>query len=211
MTPRLSRNLKPAVFAVIAGAVILGAAGCVSVLPEPVIPSALITLPADRAKPPGQPLQTDVAIYAPDASRAFAGADIAVRDAQELIYLSDVRWGDTAPRLLQGAVIEALSQAGGAGRATPAQLGARVDYELRWRIVDVSVGREAAPVHAEVEASLMDATTRRVVAQSRFTSSAAPAGKSPRERAAALAIAAQDVADQTAVFVAGAAVLGGSP
>jgi ABC-type uncharacterized transport system auxiliary subunit len=201
MKPRMSRSLVLApVFAAF-----LGVSGCLSVLPEPEIPSALITLPAERAKAPDQQLQADISVSSPDSSRAFAGTDIAVRDDQELIYLGDVRWADTAPRLLQGAVIEALSKAGGAGRATPAQLGARVDYELRWRIIDFSVGAGTAPVNAEVEASLMDAMTRRVVAQSRFSASATPAGVSPRERGAALAIAAQDVADQTAAFVAGAA------
>jgi ABC-type uncharacterized transport system auxiliary subunit len=198
MKPSLPRNL--ALATILAAA--LGVTGCLSVLPEPEIPSALITLPSDRAKAPAQQLQADISVSSPDASRAFAGTDIAVRADQELIYLGDVRWADTAPRLLQGAVIEALAKAGGNGRATPAQLGARVDYELRWRIVDFSVGPETAPVHAEVEASLMDAQTRRVVAQARFAASASPTGKTPRERGAALALAAQDVADQTAAFVA---------
>lgn len=175
---------------------------CVSILPEPVIPSALISLPSDRAQAPADPLQADVSVYPPDATRAYSGADIAVRSDQELVYLGDVRWADAAPRLLQSAVVDALALAGGGGRAVPAQLAARVDYEVRWRIVDLSATRETGPVRAEVEASLLDSPTRRVVAQGSFSATENPADSTPRARAAALALAAQSVSDQVAAFVA---------
>jgi cholesterol transport system auxiliary component len=177
--------------------------GCVSVLPEPFIPSALIALPADRAVAPSMPLQADVAVYPPETSRAFAGVDIAVRQEQEVIYLNDVRWSDNAPSLLQGAVVNALTKAGGPGRAAPAALGADVDYDVRWRIVDLSAGRETAPVRVEVQVSLVDASNRRMVAQQTFSAEGNPADRTPRARAAALAITAQKVADQVAAFVAG--------
>jgi ABC-type uncharacterized transport system auxiliary subunit len=180
--------------------------GCVSVLPEPSIPLALIALPADRAKAPATPLQMDVAVYSPESSRAFAGTDIAVRTDQELIFLGDVRWSDNAPQLLQGAVVNALTKSGGTGRAVPAQLGADVDYDVRWRIVDLSTGRETMPVRAEVQVSLLDSNTRRMVAQQTFAAEGSPQDRAPRARAAALALVAQDVADQVAAFVAQAAV-----
>jgi len=180
--------------------------GCFSVLPEPFIPSALIALPADRAKAPATPLQADVAVYSPESLRTYAGNDIAVRTQQEVVFLGDVRWSDNAPRLLQGAVVDALTKAGGPGRAVSAQLGADVDYDVRWRIVDLSAGRELAPVRAEVQVSLLDAETRRMVAQRSFTAEGSPTDRAPRARAAALALAAQDVADQVAAFVAETAV-----
>jgi cholesterol transport system auxiliary component len=179
----------------------LAASGCVSILPEPMIPSALVSLPAERATAPTRPLLADVAVYPPESSRAFAGADIAVRSDQELIYLADVRWSDAAPQLLQGAVVNALSQAQGPGRAVLGQLGAEVDYDVRWRIVDLSAGRETLPVHVEVQVSIMDADSRRPIAQKSFSAEADPADRAPRARAAALAIAAQQVADQVAAFV----------
>lgn len=180
----------------------LAAGGCLSVLPEPEIPLALISLPSDRAMPPADPLRVDVSVYPPDSSRAFAGADIAVRSDQEMVYLGDVRWVDAAPRLLQNALVDSLEKAEGEGRAVTAQQGARVDYEVRWRIVDLSVGRETAPVNVQVVASLLDSSTRRVAAQQAFTATASPADRAPRARAAALALAAQSVADQVAAFVA---------
>jgi ABC-type uncharacterized transport system auxiliary subunit len=179
---------------------------CVSVLPEPQIPSALISLPSDRAEAPTDPLLADIAVYPPDATRAYSGADIAVRTDQELVYLGDVRWVDAAPRLLQSAVVDALALAGGEGRAVPAQLAARVDYEVRWRIVDLSASRETGPVRAEVEVSLLDSATRRVVGQGSFSATETPSDRAPRARAAAVALAAQSVANQVAAFVVRTAV-----
>jgi cholesterol transport system auxiliary component len=180
--------------------------GCFSVLPEPQIPSALIALPADRAQAPADPLNADVSVYPPDSTRAFAGVDIAVRTDQEMVYLGDVRWVDSAPRLLQNAVVDSLSKAGGNGRAVTAQIGARVDYEVRWRIIDFSASRDAGPVRVEVAASLLDSITRRMVAQETFSATATPSDRAPRARAAALALAAQSVSDEVAAFVAKAAV-----
>jgi ABC-type uncharacterized transport system auxiliary subunit len=176
--------------------------GCISVLPEPFVPSALIALPAERATAPSSPLLADVAVYPPETSRAFAGADIAVRQDQEMVFLDEVRWSDNAPSLLQGAVVNALTKAGGPGRAAPAALGAEVDYDVRWRIVDLSAGRDTLPVRVEVQVSLVDSSNRRMVAQETFKAESSPADRAPRARAAALALAAQQVADQVAAFVA---------
>ncbi|MEZ6031114.1 MAG: ABC-type transport auxiliary lipoprotein family protein [Hyphomonadaceae bacterium] len=179
----------------------LSASGCVSILPEPLVPSALVSLPADRAQAPARPLLADVAVYPPEASRAFAGADIAVRSGAELVYLADVRWADAGPQLLQSAVINSLSQAEGPGRAVLGQLGAEVDYDLRWRIVDLSVGRDTAPVHVEVQVSLINSHTRRPVAQKSFSADGSPSDRASRARAAALAVAVQEMADEVAAFV----------
>ena len=175
--------------------------GCISVLPEPFVPTALIALPAERAVAPSQPLLADVAVFAPDSSRAYEGVDIAVRDRQELVYLGEVRWSDSAPHLLQGAVVNALTKAGGPGKAVPAELGADVDYDVRWRLIDMSAGKDTAPVRAEVQVSIMSSDTRRMVAQQTFTVEGSPADRSPRARAAALAVAGQQVADKVAAFV----------
>lgn len=193
--------MKPVMIAGLVATTLM-TSGCLSVLPEPFIPAALISLPADRATAPAEPLKADVAVYMPETSRAFAGADIAVSDKQELVYLDQVRWADNAPGLMQTAVVNALTKSGGPGRAVPAQLGADVDYDVRWRIVDLSAGKETAPVRAQVQVSLMDSGTRRMVAQQTFSAEGNPADSAPRARAAALALVAQDVADQVASFVA---------
>ena len=98
------------------------------------------------------------------------------------------------------------SKAGGNGRAVTAQIGARVDYEVRWRIVDLSASRDTGPVRVEVAVSLLDALTRRMVAQETFSATGTPSDRAPRARAAALALAAQSVSDQVAAFVAKSAL-----
>lgn len=180
----------------------LTSAGCLSVLPSPEVPKALISLPADRADGPATSLVSDVTIYPPDASRAFAGSDIAVRSGEELVFLGDVRWADAAPRLLQGAVMDSLSKASGPGRILSAQQGGVTDYDLRWRIIELSVARGTGAVRVEVEASVVDSSTRRVIAQERFSADERPRGAGSRERAAALAISSQAVCDLVADFVA---------
>jgi len=192
--------IKPVLFAV-ALASTSALTGCLSVLPVPFVPSALIALPAERATAPSFPLLADVAVYPPESSRAFAGVDIAVRQDQEVVFLDDVRWSDNAPSLLQGAVVNALTKAGGPGRAAPAALGADVDYDVRWRIVDLSAGRDTAPVRVEVQVNLVDSSNRRMVAQESFKAEGSPTDRAPRARAAALALAAQQVADDVAAFV----------
>jgi ABC-type uncharacterized transport system auxiliary subunit len=193
-------KFRAQLLASLAGALALG--GCVDLLPDPMVPSALIALPADRAVAPADPLQADVAVYAPESSRAFAGADIAVRNEQELTYLPEVRWSDSGPQLMQGALVESLTRAPGPGRAVTGQMAVDVDYEVRWRIVDMSAGRETMPVRVSVEVSVLDAGTRRIIAQDTFAKESAPSDRAPRARAAELAIVAQKVADDVAAFVA---------
>lgn len=175
--------------------------GCVNLLPNPEVPLALIALPPDRAAAPAAPLQADVSVLPPDSSRAYSGVDIAVSSGQELVYLADVRWADAAPRLMQNAVANALSKAGGEGRVTTAQQGVIADYELRWRIVDLSVSKDVGPVRIALSASLVDAGNRRSVAQTQIEATGAPTSSAPRDRAAALAAAAQQAADKVADFV----------
>jgi ABC-type uncharacterized transport system auxiliary subunit len=183
-------------------ALTLGLGGCLSVLPEPVQPSAHVALPAEAALAPAAPLRADVGVYPPDAPRAYAGLDIAVREAGEIVFMADLRWADAPPRLLQGAVLDALARAEGEGRAAPVQLGARVDYEVRWRLVDLSAGRGRDPARAAADASLVNARTGRIVAQKEIRVEVEPQSRTARARAAALAAAAQDVANQVAAFAA---------
>lgn len=197
------RNFLPLAPAMAAFALV---AGCVSVLPEPAAPDALLELPDSRARAPASALNADVVVYPPDSNRAFAGANIPVRSEQELVFLSDMRWADAAPRLLQEAVVNALSKAQGEGRAATAELATRGDYDLRWRIVDMSVSRNTGPVSVLVEASLVETLSRRIVAQERVTATRQPDSPSSQSRAAALALAAQDVANDVADFVARRAV-----
>lgn len=177
-------------------------AGCVSVLPEPVVPDALVSLPAERATAPAAPLKADVNVYPPDASVAFAGLDMAVREQQEIVYLKDMKWADAPTRLLQSAVVNALSAGQGPGRASAAQMGIRTDYDVRWRLVDLSVGKGSGAAIASAQVSVAGSKDRRIIAQKSFRAEATPVSDTARDRAAALALASQSLADQVAAFVA---------
>jgi ABC-type uncharacterized transport system auxiliary subunit len=183
-------------------AVALALSGCVSILPEPQTPDALVSLPPTRAAAPASPLQADVNVYPPDASSAFAGTDMAVRREQEIVYLSSMKWADAPARLLQGAVVDALAAGGGPGRASPAQIGARSEFDLRWRIVDLSIGGDGAPAVAAAQATLTNARDRRIIAQHTLRAEADAGSGAARDRAAALGEAAQALANQVAAFVA---------
>ncbi len=98
----------------------LAAGGCVSILPTPIIPSALIArAPPESAVAPSDPLQADVAVFIPEILARLrrrrhrrpqrSGTDLPVGRAL----------ADSAPALLQGAVVNSLSKAGGPGRAAP--------------------------------------------------------------------------------------------
>ena len=197
---------KTALRALASAALLVLAAGCVSVLPEPKAPDALLELPDSRAQAPEGRLLNDVVVYPPDSNRAFAGVNIPVRSEQELVFLSDMRWADVAPRLMQQAVVNALSKAQGDGRAATAELATRGDFDLRWRIIDMSVTGNAGPVNVVVEASVVETLSRRIIAQDRISSTRQPSSGSTQDRAAALALAAQDVANTVAEFVAAKAV-----
>lgn len=201
-----SNQGKVARRALVSAALLALATGCVSVLPEPKAPDALLELPDSRAKAPAGVLLTDVVVYPPDSNRAFAGINIPVRSEQELIFLADMRWADVAPRLMQQAVVNALSKAQGDGRAATAELATRGDFDLRWRIIDMSVTRNTGPVNVVVEASVVETLSRRIIAQDRMSSTRQPDSGSAQDRAAALALAAQDVADAVAEFVVAKAV-----
>jgi ABC-type uncharacterized transport system auxiliary subunit len=195
---------RPAMRTALLSFAALGAAslsGCVSVLPEPVVPDALISLPAERAMAPSAPLKADVNVFPPDASVAFAGLDIAVRDQQEIVYLTSMKWSDTPARLLQSAVVNALSAGQGPGRASSAQLGVRSDYDVRWRLIDLSVSKGAGPAVAAAQVSVASSKDRRIIAQKTIRAEAPSASAKPRDRAAALAVASQSLADQIAAFV----------
>jgi len=198
MTPPCARSFRILLLSLS----LLSAPGCVSVLPAQEAPRALIAPPAASAKAPVSTLRANVVVHPPEASRAFSGSEIAVVSDQAIVYLKDVKWADLAPKLAQSAALNALARASGDGRGLLPQAPLPADYELFWRISDLSVSRGRQPVRAEAEAILAEAGARRIVATARFVQQAAPRGGADRQRADALALALQQLADDIAEFVA---------
>jgi cholesterol transport system auxiliary component len=179
----------------------LALTACVSVLPEPEAPEGLYRFGAMTET---YPVEAVVSVREPDSSRLFGGRVIASEDTGGALRLvRGVEWADSAARLMQVAMLEALDDTG-AGVAVALETGARADFELVWRIEDFSLAGTQA--RCDLEATLVEASSRKVVAQTNVTSSANADGSSNEARALALAEAGRACVGQVAGFVSEKAV-----
>jgi cholesterol transport system auxiliary component len=186
---------------IILAAALVALPACVSVIPEPEVPEGLYRFGAMTET---YPVETVVAVREPEASRLFGGRVIASEDgAGALRLVRGVEWADNATRLMQVAVLDALDDAG-AGVAVALETGARADYELVWRIEDFTLAGTLA--RCDLEATLVEANTRKVVAQTNVSSSANANGSTNAARALALAEAGRACVGQVAGFVSERAV-----
>jgi ABC-type uncharacterized transport system auxiliary subunit len=186
---------------IILAAALVALPACVSVIPEPEVPEGLYRFGAMTET---YPVETVVAVREPEASRLFGGRVIASEDgAGALRLVRGVEWADNATRLMQVAVLDALDDAG-AGVAVALETGARADYELVWRIEDFTLAGTLA--RCDLEATLVEANTRKVVAQTNVSSSANADGSTNVARALALAEAGRACVGQVAGFVSERAV-----
>jgi len=170
---------------------------CVSVLPEQEAPEGLYRFAPMTAR---HSLDATVAVREPEASRLFGGRAIASEDAAGALRLvRGVEWADSATRLMQVSMLDALDDEG-QGVAVAFESGVAADYELVWRVADFTLaGTEARCV---LEATLIEARTRKVVAQTNITASETAADSSNAARARALAGAGRACVGDASAFVA---------
>lgn len=174
---------------------------CVSFLPEPEAPEGLYRF---GPMPVHQAVEATVAVREPEASRLFGGRVIASEDAGGALRLvRGVEWADNATRLMQVAMLDALGD-GGQGVAVAFESGVLADYELVWRVEDFTLAGTQA--RCSLEATLVDARSRKVIAQTNVTSSASANGSSNAARALALAEAGRACVGDVSAFVAEKAV-----
>lgn len=174
---------------------------CVSFLPEPEAPEGLYRF---GPMPVHQAVEANVAVREPEASRLFGGRVIASEDAGGALRLvRGVEWADNATRLMQVAMLDALGD-GGEGVAVAFESGVLADYELVWRVEDFTLAGTQA--HCSLEATLVDARSRKVISQTNVTSSASASGSSNAARALALAEAGRACVGDVSAFVAEKAV-----
>ncbi len=171
--------------------------GCVSVLPEQQTPEALYRFGPMQ---PMHDLDAVIRIREPEASRLIAGRAIAAEDTSGALRLvRGVEWSDNATRMMQVALLDTLG-GGGAGVAVASDTGAETDYELAWRIEDFTLAGTTA--RCNLEATLMDGRTRKVVAQTNVSTTALALDDSNGSRAKALTDAGRACVSDVAAFLA---------
>ena len=174
---------------------------CVSVLPEPEAPEGLYRF---GPMPVHQPVETTVAVREPESSRLFGGRAIAAEDSGGALRLvRGVEWADNATSLMQVAMLDALGD-GEEGVAVAFESGVLADYELVWRVEDFTLAGTQA--RCRLEATLVDARSRKVIAQTNVTSSVSAGDASNAGRALALAEAGRSCVGEVSTFVAEKAV-----
>ena len=180
----------------------MAVSGCVSVLPEPQTPTALVRLPTSGFQGADTPLNSNVVIHIPDAMGAIAGAEIASSEDQRIRYIKDVKWADSPARLLQAAVVEALTASEGDGLAVPVQVGARGDYDLKLSLLDLTVDNVSEEAVCKVRLVLTRSGDKKIISSNVVQAVELINEKKSVSRAEALARAIKGAAENAANIVA---------
>ncbi len=199
-------QMKKQLFAIPLMAMSLGLGGCISVLPEPKQPEALVRLPTTGVRGAVVPLETNVIVYLPNVMGAMSGSEIASADDQRIRYINNVRWADSPAKLFQEAVVTSLAKSDGQGQAVPVQTGVRGDYDLRLSILDLTVNKETDDAVCEVRLVLTRSGDRDIIASTVLTAREALVSQNAVSRAEILARAIQSAASMSADFVAEKAI-----
>jgi len=174
-------------------------AGCVSVLPEPVVPDALFRFQADKAALNNTPisLPVGVTIYEPEGSALLLGRSVVFENANgELKVIGNAQWSDPASRLFQSLLINRLSDRnnGAEGQFVTDRSGARTPVELKWRVRDFVIHEGEA--RCSVRVTLLGARNRVIVSQFDLSETVVFKGKNNIAGVQALNQCAGQVVDQ---------------
>lgn len=172
---------------------------CVSVLPEPEVPTGLYRL---GDIPAIADLQTDLIVREPEGGRVFGGRAIATEGEDGALRLvRGVEWAEPASRMLQIGLLDAFS-ANGAGLAVEKGAGARGDLELAWRMSDFTLSGTDA--RCELELTLLNGKTREALLQRRVETHATAVSEKTPDRASAMVEAARACVREAAEVIASA-------
>lgn len=176
--------------------------GCVSVLPEPVIPDGLYRLEPEEDIGPVEKitLPVDISIYEPDGPVLLLSENFVFEDDDgSLSLLKAAQWSDDAARLLQIRLLERLSKLSpdSEGVAVSERAGARTGAELRWQVQNFVIRDDSAVV--KLQATVLSARRRTVIGQFPVVVKEPYSGQASREGVQALIRAARQAADEVAV------------
>ena len=200
-----------------AAALLALAGGCSALLPKPTLPPAHYALagaaPALRAtgtSPSNRPAAALTLLV--DPPRAAAGFDsrriVYTREAHRLEAFAHSEWVDTPARMLAPLIVEAIEGRGAFRATVPATTAAAGDLRLDTEIVRLQHEFGGAPsrVRFTLRATLVDLTTRRVLAWRQFDQSVASASEDPQGGVSAANRVVRNVLDELAAFCSEATV-----
>lgn len=176
-------------------------AGCVSVLPEPVVPDSLYRLRSSELLTDGAPvrLPVSVVVFEPEGSSLLMGKGIVFEDESgTLSVMRKSQWSDYASRLLQNALMDRLSvrDPDSKGVALDERAGAFAPVELRWQVRDYFVRDSDAIVSLRV--TVMTSRSREILGQYDVVKTEAFTGKPETEGVEALVRASRSAVDTVA-------------
>lgn len=151
---------------------LLGSVPACTLIPK-AEPIRVFLLPGAQVPAPGATQAFDQAlrIHTPQASRILAGPRIAVvPQGNQISSYQGARWSDTAPTLLRDRLIEAFQQAGPMTAVSSENDNLHADLELLsdLRAFQSEYIDGAPQVHIRLDASLVQGTSRKVLASRRF-------------------------------------------
>ena len=158
---------------------LLGTAGCGSLLPKPPVaptyytldgaPSAGVSTPRRlSAMPRSRPT---LAVHVPQAAAGYDSTRIVyTREAQRLDTYANSVWIDTPAQMLKPMMVDAIESAGVFPAVVSAPSAARADIELDTQIVRLQHDFSGTPsrVRFTLRASLVDSVNRTVLASDQF-------------------------------------------
>ena len=186
---------------------------CVSVLPESGPPPDIyrLSLPTLGA-PEGEPVAWIVELPTPRAPEAYSTDRIAVsQDGVRISYVADARWSASAPQLLQSLMVDSFNADGRVRAAVRPEDAVNAGVELRLELHHFEAVYRDGPrrpptAELHMNAKLVDARSRRLMAAKPFTTSAIAAGL----ELDAIVSALDTVAHENAAAVIGWTIANGS-
>lgn len=170
--------------------------GCASVIPQTEPADALYRL---GAMAPEYRPGASVSIREPDGSRLMTGRAMVTEDVSGAIrIMKGAEWTDRATSLMQSALLDLLDGQG-ENADVPAQAGALTEYELSWRIADLSLSGRVA--RCRLDLTLMAAMGPPSFHQGTVSETAEAEDMSQQARAIALAGAARACVRGAAAFI----------
>jgi ABC-type uncharacterized transport system auxiliary subunit len=153
-------------------------AGCITLLPKPGNPPAVVAMRADPTLP-RQAVQSPftIGIGIPTMPAILLGNQIAVlRKDRTFAYVEGLRFSASAQLLIQNVVLETFDLAGSSRAAVRAVTIARPDYELHFDVSDFQVtepqGRTRGMARIEATARLIDVYSGKPLASKVITGEA---------------------------------------